>query len=216
MWQYDQSPHPLERIAMNDKIRQLLDQISALENELQASIAQQEMRLHYRIEGKRIVFEQAVHDAQKRVKLGVFRWFLTVRPQNYLTMPIIYSMAIPLVLFDLVVSFYQMSCFPIYRIAKVKRADYIVYDHHLLAYLNTIEKAHCLYCSYAVGLLAYTSEIVARTEQYFCPIKHARKVPAAHSRYEQFLRYGDEVDFHGKLEEFRSALANEEKNDAGK
>jgi hypothetical protein len=70
---------------------------------------------------------------------------------------------------------------------------------------------HCLYCSYAVGLLAYAGEIIARTEQYFCPIKHANKVLAAHSRYRHFLRYGDEDDFHGKLEEFRDELAQEAK-----
>ena len=194
---------------MNNRMRQLLDQIAALEDELHAAIAEQEGRLHYRIEGKRIVFEQAISEAHQKIKQGIFRWFLTVRPQNYLTMPIVYGMAVPLLLFDLSISFYQLTCFPIYRIAKVKRADYIVYDHHLLAYLNIIEKAHCLYCSYAVGLLVYAGEIVARTEQYFCPIKHARKVLAAHSRYDNFLPYGDEADFHCKLEEFRSALAQE-------
>ena len=194
---------------MNNRIRQLLDQMTALEKELQETIAQQEGRLRYRVEGRRIVFEQAIHEAHRKVRLGIFRWFLTVRPQNYLTMPIIYGAAIPLALFDLSVSFYQLACFPIYRIARVKRADYIVYDHHLLAYLNFFEKAHCLYCSYAVGLLAYAGEIVARTEQYFCPIKHARKVLAANPRYDSFLRYGDEADFHRKLEEFRSALARE-------
>jgi len=194
---------------MNNRVQQILDQIAALDDELHTAISQQEGRLRYRIEDKRIVFEQAIRDAQQRVKLGVFRWFLTIRPLNYLTTPIIYGAAIPLVLFDLSVSLYQMICFPIYRIAKVKRADYIVYDHHLLAYLNIVEKAHCLYCSYAVGLLAYSSEIIARTEQYFCPIKHARKVLAAHSRYKHFLRFGDEEDFHGKLEAFRDELAKE-------
>jgi hypothetical protein len=194
---------------VNNRIGQLLDQITALEDELHAAIAQQEGRLRYTIEDKRIMFEQAIKDAHQRVKLGVFRWFLTVRPQNYLTMPIIYGAAIPLVLFDLSVSFYQLVCFPVYRISKVKRANYIVYDHQLLAYLNIIEKAHCLYCSYAVGLLAYSGEIIARTEQYFCPIKHAHKIPGAHSRYASFLRYGDEDDFHGKLEKFRSELAKE-------
>jgi len=194
---------------MNNRIRQLLDQMTALEKELQETIAQREGQLRYKIEDRRIVFEQAIRDAHRKVRLGVFRWFLTVRPQNYLTMPIIYGMAVPLVLFDLFVSFYQLTCFPVYRIARVKRADYIVYDHHLLAYLNIIEKAHCLYCSYAVGLLAYAGEIIARTEQYFCPIKHARKVLAAHSRYDKFMRYGDEEDFHRRLEEYRSALAKE-------
>lgn len=194
---------------MNTRIRQILDQIAVLEDELHTTIAQQQGLMRYRIEGKRIVFEQAIREAHQKVKLGVFRWFLTVRPQNYFTMPIIYGAAIPLLLFDLSVSFYQLTCFPVYRIARVKRADYIVYDHHLLAYLNIIEKAHCLYCSYAVGLLAYAGEILARTEQYFCPIKHAHKIAAAHSRYDNFLRYGDEDDFHRKLEEYRNALARE-------
>ncbi|MBI3480461.1 MAG: hypothetical protein HY016_08930 [Nitrosomonadales bacterium] len=194
---------------MNNRTRQILDQIAALEDELHATLAEQEQHLRYRIEGKRIVFEQTIRDAQQKIKLGIFRWFLTVRPQNYFTMPVIYGMALPLMLFDLCINFYQLICFPVYRIARVKRADYIVYDHHLLAYLNIIEKAHCLYCSYAVGLLAFAGEIVARTEQYFCPIKHARKVLTAHARYDNFLRYGDEKDFHRKLEEFRSELANQ-------
>lgn len=198
---------------MNNRVRQIVEQIAALEDELDAAIEEHEQRLRYQIEGKRVVFEQAVRDAHRRVKLGIFRWFLTVRPQNYLTMPIIYGAAIPLALFDLCISLYQTLCFPVYRIAKVQRADYIVYDHQHLAYLNIIEKAHCLYCSYAVGLLAYASEIIARTEQYFCPIKHARKVRAAHARYERFLEYGEADDFHGKLEAFRAELAKE-KSDA--
>lgn len=194
---------------MNNRVRQIVEQIVALEEELDAAIEEHEQRLRYQIEGRRVVFEQAVRDAHRRVKLGIFRWFLTVRPQNYLTMPIIYGAAIPLALFDLCISLYQTICFPVYRIARVRRADYIVYDHQHLAYLNIIEKAHCLYCSYAVGLLAYAGEIIARTEQYFCPIKHARKMRAAHARYERFLEYGEADDFHGKLEAFRAELAQE-------
>ncbi|OGS91648.1 MAG: hypothetical protein A2Z95_05580 [Gallionellales bacterium GWA2_60_18] len=201
---------------MDNRIRQLLDQIAALEGELDAAVEAQEERLRYRIEDQRVIFERAIHDAHRRVRLGVFRWFLTVRPQNYLTMPIIYSAAIPLLLLDLFISLYQTTCFPVYRIAKAKRADYIVFDHQLLAYLNIIEKAHCLYCSYAVGLLAYAQEITARTEQYFCPIKHARKMRGPHSRYQRFLDYGDADDFHGKLERFRTELADELSNDSNK
>lgn len=194
---------------MNNRIRQLVEQINELEHELNSLVDEQENRLRYTVEGKRMVFEQALHDAHRRVKMGVFRWFLTVRPQNYLTMPVIYGAAIPLALFDLAVSLYQWICFPVYRIPRVKRGDYIVYDHQHLAYLNAIEKVHCLYCSYAVGMLAYTQEIIARTEQYFCPIKHARKVRAAHSRYERFLAYGEGDDFHRRLEEYRRELARE-------
>lgn len=198
---------------MNSRIRQILDQINTLEDELSAAIEDHRANLRYRLEGRRVVFEQAMSEAHQRVRLGVFRWFLTVRPQNYLTMPIIYGMALPLVLFDLCISFYQWTCFPIYRIARVKRSDYFVMDHQLLAYLNIIEKVHCVYCSYAVGLLAYAREITARTEQYFCPIKHARRILGAHSRYEHFLDYGDEENFHGRLEEIRATLAKERGGD---
>lgn len=197
---------------MNNRVRQIVEQIAALEEVLKTAVEEHEQRLRYQIEGKRVVFEQVVRDAHRRVRLGIFRWFLTVRPQNYFTMPIIYGAAIPLALFDLCISLYQAVCFPVYRIARVQRADYIVYDHQHLAYLNIIEKAHCLYCSYAVGLLAYAGEIIARTEQYFCPIKHARKVRAAHARYDRFLEYGEADDFHGKLESFRAELAREKEN----
>lgn len=194
---------------MNNRIRQIIEQMSQLENELNVALEEQQSRLRYSVDGKRVVFEQTLKEAHQRVKLGVFRWFLTVRPQNYLTMPVIYGASIALVLFDLSVSLYQALCFPIYGIPKVKRGDYIVYDHQHLAYLNIIEKAHCLYCSYAVGIVAYTQEIIARTEQYFCPIKHARKMRSMHSRYERFLDYGDGDEFLRKLEEFRAELAEE-------
>jgi hypothetical protein len=73
---------------MNGKIQQLLDQITRLEDELNATLEEQQSRLRYQFEGRRVVFEQSVRDAHQRIKLGVFRWFLTIRPQNYLTMPI--------------------------------------------------------------------------------------------------------------------------------
>lgn len=196
---------------MNNRVSQILDQITALENELHTAIEQQEGRLRYQIEGKCVTFERTVKEAHIKVKMGVFSWFKTVRPQNYLTMPIIYSMIFPLALFDLFVTLYQATCFPIYRIAKVNRANYIVLDHQHLAYLNIIEKVHCMYCSYAVGLLGYAQEITARTEQYFCPIKHAQKILSAHSRYKNFLSYGEADNLHEKVEAFRAALAKEEK-----
>ena len=188
-------------------IRQILEQISALEDELQKAV--EENHLRYTIEDKRIVFEQAVKASHQRVKLGIFRWFTIVRPQNFLTAPIIYGMIIPLALFALCVTFYQLTCFPIYGIARVKRSDHIVMDHQHLAYLNIIEKVDCMYCSYAAGISGYAQEIIARTEQYFCPIKHARKILSSHSRYRRFLEYGDAENFHGKVEELRTELAKE-------
>jgi hypothetical protein len=58
-------------------------------------------------------------------------------------------------------------------------------------------------------MIAYISEIVGRTEQYFCPIKHARKILGTHSRYARFLDYGDAEDYEAKLEQYRRALGEE-------
>ena len=193
----------------NNKIRKICDQITALENELSTAVEEQRGRLRYQLKGKRVVFEREAEEVHQLAKLGVLRWFMTVRPQNYFTMPIIYGLAIPLLFLDLCISFYQLTCFPVYRISKVRRADYLVLDHQHLAYLNIIEKMHCMYCSYAVRLLAYAREITARTEEYFCPIKHARKILNAHSRYERFMDYGEADNFQGKLEEIRTELAKE-------
>jgi len=114
-----------------------------------------------------------------------------------------------LLITDFFVTFYQFTCFPIYGIKRVRRSDYIVYDRLQLNYLNFIEKFHCTYCAYGNGMIAYVSEVIARTEQYFCPIKHARKILGTHSRYERFLEYGDAEDYQKKLEEYRRALENE-------
>jgi len=105
--------------------------------------------------------------------------------------PLIYACALPFLLLDAMVTVYQLVCFPIYDIPKVRRGDYIVFDRGKLAYLNTIEKVGCIYCSYANGLLPMVTEIAARTEQYFCPIKHDHPLVKAHSRYSKFLPYGD-------------------------
>jgi hypothetical protein len=194
---------------MNEKIRHLLDQMSALEDDLRREVQAQEANALYQIKGKKIEFEAAVRQAHRELKTSFFRWLVTYRPQNLITGPIIYSMIIPMLVLDVCVSFYQASCFPIYGITKVRRGDYIVFDRQQLGFLNFIEKFHCTYCAYGNGLIAYVTEIVGRTEEYFCPIKHARKMLGAHSRYARFLSYGDADNYAAKLEEFRVNLGKE-------
>ena len=125
-----------------------------------------------------------------------------------LTSPLIYVCVAPFLLLDLAVAIYQAVCFPIYRIPRVERSDYLVYDRGHLAYLNAIEKVACIYCSYANGLLAYIMEIAARTEQHFCPIKHARRSLQSHSRDAHMLPYGDARAYRAK-----SALAAQDFGD---
>ncbi len=191
---------------MHDRIRNLIAQINLLEDELRIALQEREEIVFFTMKGKRVQFEQSVKQAHRRLKTKFFRWLVTSRPQNLITGPIIYSMIVPLLILDTFVSIYQATCFPIYKVSKVRRADYIVLDRQHLDYLNFFQKLHCTYCAYGAGLIAYTSEIVARTEQYFCPIKHAHKILGAHKRYDDFLDYGDATDYEAKLEEFRNML----------
>jgi hypothetical protein len=192
---------------VNDRIRNLLAQIEALDEQLTNAIREQESNILFRINGKKVEFDENIRRAHRKARRRIIHWLVTDRPQNLITGPMIYFMIVPMALLDATVSLYQATCFPIYRIAKVARRDYIVFDRHHLGYLNFYEKLHCEYCAYANGLLAYASEIVARTEQYFCPIKHARKVLGSHAKYAQFLSFGDAEDYHKRLEEIRKALA---------
>jgi hypothetical protein len=43
--------------------------------------------------------------------------------------------------------------------------------------------------------VAYASEIPARTERYWCPIKHASKAISAHQHYIGFADFGDAEAF---------------------
>lgn len=194
---------------MNERIQQLLNQITVLEDELRTTLAEQQSNVFFQIKGKRIEFNQTIKETHLRLKKNFFHWLVTNRPQNLITGPIIYSMIIPLAITDLFITFYQLTCFPIYGIKKVRRADYIIFDRQHLSYLNFIEKFHCTYCAYGSGMIAYISEIVARTEQYFCPIKHARKILGTHARYARFLDFGAAEDYEAKLEEYRITLSKE-------
>ncbi len=127
----------------------------------------------------------------RRLKISSWQHLRTTPLLVVLSSPLIYASVIPFLMLDVTVELYQLVCFPIYGIPRVRRRDYLVFDRGRLAYLNTIEKIGCIYCSYANGLLAMISEIAARTEQHFCPIKHARRLAQTHSRYGRFLPYGD-------------------------
>jgi hypothetical protein len=141
----------------------------------------------------------------RRLKRSSWTHLRSTRLLVILSSPLIYVCVIPFLLLDAAVAIYQLVCFPIYGIPKVERKEYLVFDRGHLAYLNTIEKIGCIYCSYANGLLAYIGEIAARSEQYFCPIKHARNVERKHSRYGKFLPYGDARAYREKSDEIARA-----------
>ena len=54
--------------------------------------------------------------------------------------------------------------------------------------------------------MAYGREVVARTEQYWCPIKHARKIMAAHPYYTGFVDFGNAQSYKDELDNLRTEL----------
>ncbi len=191
----------------HQKIDELVAKIKALESELEAELHQEYEKFTCEITKKR----EELLASYRRDRQGVLRYLVTTPILHMLSAPVIWSVIIPALVLDLFVSVYQWVCFPIYKITKVKRSDYIIIDRHRLAYLNSIEKLNCLYCSYFNGLMGYVSEVAARTEQYWCPIRHASRVKSIHARYQKFFKYGDSANFRQSLKELRGELMEEQK-----
>lgn len=193
---------------MNPKIDELVARIRSLEEEIETELHNRRLLWQAEFERGKIQFQQEILEQQRRFKTGLLRYLLATPLSKMLTAPIIYSCIIPLLLLDLFLSVYQYTCFPVYGIAHVRRKDYFVFDRAHLAYLNIIEKLHCAYCSYGNGLISYAKEIISRTEQYFCPIKHAKRVIDAHARYNNFTDFGDAEAFRLELSKLREELAS--------
>jgi len=145
---------------------------------------------------------------------GIMR-FLRLRPGrvgtrptalSVLTAPFAYAFIAPLLMLDACLWLYQHVCFPVLRIAKVPRHRYIVFDRQRLTYLGPVRKLNSRYCAYADGLFAYAREIAARSEQYFCPIKHMRPPESPHSRYPYFAEYGSATSLRREGRRLRTAL----------
>jgi hypothetical protein len=191
---------------MTTKITMLLAEIGKLEDELEREFAARRAGLRFGIEAGRVAFEQEVLARHRQMQMRLRRYLADADALTMITAPVIYALIVPLLLLDLGATLYQSICFRVYGIARVRRRDYLVFDRRHLAYLNAMEKLNCGYCSYAVGLLAYVTEIASRTEQYWCPIKHARRVLGMHPRYGTFVDYGDAAAFQDQREEFRRRL----------
>lgn len=191
---------------MNNRLQELLTRIKQLEQELLVELQKKEKEYFYEVRDKKVHFQQEVRKKNRRLVKSIRRYLSDADLLNILTVPVIWSCLLPALFMDLVASIYQMICFPVYSIPKVKRSDYIIIDRQYLSYLNLIEKINCCYCGYFTGLIGYVQEIAARTEQYWCPIKHAHRTRMSHSRYKNFLDYGDGEGFREKNSAIRKGF----------
>lgn len=198
---------------MNDKLDALMEKMHALEKDILRELQKKELEFFYEVRQGRVRFTE---EARARHKLLVKRFACYIRDSRFmilLTTPVIWACIFPVALLDLFMVIYQAVCFPVYGIPKVRRSDYIRLDRRHLAYLNWAEKFNCEYCGYANGVLACATEVAARTEQHWCPIKHALRMKSVHSRYRPFFEYGDAEHYRQHIETVRRSLEDSGKNE---
>lgn len=201
---------------MSDQLDSLLEKMRNLEKEILRELQRKEVDFLYEVRQGRVRFTE---EAQARHKLLVKRFTTFLRGSRFLillTAPVIWCGLIPVLLLDLFLIVYQVICFPIYGIPKVKRRDYIHMDRRHLGYLNWVEKLNCEYCGYANGVIACATEVAARTEQYWCPIKHAKRMKSLHSRYRFFFEYGDAEYYRAQVEVLRRSFEDIKGEEPGK
>ncbi len=186
---------------MSSTIDDLLNKIKSLEQELILEIQSQQNTFDFDKQQRR--FEKQPGQQQKQFSQQILDYLKNSSLKHILSAPVIWAVLIPTVLLDIGVTLFQAICFPIYGIPKVKRADYVIFDRQYLTYLNIIEKINCAYCSYFNGVIAYIQEIAARTEQFWCPIKHAHHLCTLHSRYQHFIDYGDAKSYRQHKQDVR-------------
>ena len=195
---------------MDKHISGLMEKLAQAEQELEAALASElksrQKDFQYRIEEKKVLFEENMERVNRQIRQGIVSFLVSTPITSLLVAPVIYSLYIPLALLDLWIMLYQAVCFKAYGIPRVRRSDFIVLDRGGLPYLNFIEQFNCNYCGYANGLVAYAREVASRTEQYFCPIKHARKILGTHDRYRYFFDFGDGERYRKELERLREEL----------
>jgi len=188
---------------IDDRLTALMERIRLLEAEVLAELEQKQQDFYYSVTAKKVRFERDARLAHRKFLERVPRYLYHASFVNMLTTPVIWFCLLPALFMDLVITLYQAICFPAYGIPRVRRGDHIVIDRQYLAYLNVIERLNCCYCAYFTGVISYSEEVAARTEQYWCPIKHARKMKSAHSRYRRFLDYGDAKAYRKEMEKLR-------------
>jgi hypothetical protein len=197
---------PLEPSAA-ERVQSIVARMRAAEAELADELEKTRAEVFQAFDEKWTDSRAELFKRQKELRVSLWNYVRGASLGVIVTAPFIYAVIFPALLLDLFVTVFQALCFPAYGIPKVRRADYIVFDRQNLAYLNILEKINCGYCSYVNGLFAYVREIGARTEQYWCPIKHVRKLIAPHTRYADFVEYGDAEAYHDQLEALRQQLA---------
>lgn len=176
---------------MNKKIEKLFSEIELRKKALLKEYELFRKKYDFEFIKWKIRFWEKARVYNRSLRIPAWKSIFTPNVRHTLSIPFIYMMVIPTFIFDIFLFIYQQTAFRLYKIPMVRRRNYIVYDRHLLDYLNWFQKFNCLYCSYVNGFLWYAVEVAGRTEAYWCPIKHAKKHNSFHSLQKEFADYWD-------------------------
>lgn len=180
---------------MKSRINQLLTEIENRREELKEEYTKLRKKYNFEFLKWKIIFSKQAKEDNKKKKKSLVDTIFSARVREILSIPFIYGMIIPALILDIFLFVFQQTAFRLYKIPLVKRRDYIVWDRKHLDYLNPLQKLNCLYCSYVNGIFSFAVEVWGRTEKYWCPIKHARKLKTRHGWQKHFADYGDAEGF---------------------
>lgn len=192
---------------MHSNVKEIFRHIQELEDEVEQELRRRRAGLYVDIGHRAVGLKGTDAQQQMRFKTGLLSYVLSAEMRDVVTIPVIVALLFPMVLLDATICVYQAICFPLYGMARVRRGNYGTLDRAQLPYLNLMEKLNCSYCAYANGLVSFMREVAARTEQYWCPIKHAQGIAQPHGRYRGFVDFGDGEAYRRELQALREALA---------
>ena len=192
---------------MKSKINIILSDIDKKKEELKVEYTKLMDKYGFTFSWGKIVFNSEKVKENKRLKKPLLETIFTAQIREIISIPFIYMMYFPALLLDFMLFIYQHVAFRLYKIPIVKRSEFIIYDRAQLDYLNIVQKINCIYCSYFNWLMSYAVEIWWRTERYWCPIKHAKKMKWWHDWQKHFSDYWDPDGFKDtfcKIEKVKS------------
>ncbi len=196
--------NPMAKTLLDELTERLRATQLELDREIDRLLAEKREQFRYTLKRGKVIFEIGIRRLQRQRRTGIWLYLRQAPLAYILSAPVTYGLIVPLLILDAAITVYQHVCFRIYGIPLVRRADYLVVDRHRLAYLNAIEKLNCVYCGYSNQLIEYAREVAGRTEQYWCPIKHARRTLDPHRRTHRFLDYGDAEAHDHRLDALRN------------
>lgn len=189
---------------LTDEFHSMMESLSRKKNKSISELEELKKRVLFKIDSqldalykKRDYIREVIANKRelRKHRLGVLRKItrknIWTTLKKIISMPFIYIMVIPGIVTHTFLEIYHQICFRLYGIPLVNPKEYFIFDRSRLPQLNWLEKFNCFYCSYFNCLVSYMQEIIGRTEKFWCPIKHARRMSNVHDYYDQFVDYSD-------------------------